>query len=86
MSEWRTIESAPKDGSIVLLCFKFPDGLSRKYAMWTGAWRWDADVTSQEWRDDENGEALGNPTHWMPLPLPPSDSANDHLDGQASMK
>jgi hypothetical protein len=74
MKEWHPIETAPKDGTLVLL---HPSG------HWTadvnsdcevGYW----DVDCEEWiaagsrADDYTG-----PTHWMPLPEPPSPAASE---------
>lgn len=60
--EWQPIETAPKDGTRVLL--------------FSGAWftgyyahsryKWDPG----KWRSDEYPD-LTNPTHWMPLPQAP---------------
>ena len=52
-SEWREIDSAPKDGTFFL---GYCDGNCDVVRYWG---RWEVD----DWQ----------PTHWMPLPLPPSD-------------
>lgn len=64
---WRPIETAPKDGTWVLLnlCKKGDDFNEPIYVVRTG------------WYDDENKEwtncyaTLYPPTHWMPNPSPP---------------
>jgi hypothetical protein len=83
MIEWQPIETAPKDGSAVLLSWAIDaDG---------NVIRWDEDLTTASifvavawwcchrcwWRvaaetpyDDSSGLGFA-PTHWMPLPLPP---------------
>ena len=67
---WQPIESAPKDGTGLLVCWDctpnpdadFPfDG----YALAT----WNAE--DEEWNDDGGGSLFADPTHWMPLPEPP---------------
>ena len=61
--EWRAIDTAPKDGSEVILAGKW---LSGKWEVRPGrylATRWPY-------------VGQGQPTHWMPLPTPPS-SASD---------
>jgi hypothetical protein len=81
MGEWQLIESAPKDGTFVLL--HVPEGLETGVVT-VGAY------SRFEPRDDETGRfKRGNwdgwlgmdadimsswcePTHWQPLPAPPS--------------
>lgn len=67
--EWRGIESAPKDGSRVLLG-KIVGHPSHKTALWwavAGYWseRW------KNWNDGVEPSGLAGPTHWSPLPKPP---------------
>jgi hypothetical protein len=59
-SPWRPIETAPKDGTVVLVFAAARDGLSAFQC--TAAYHEDAG-----WCVDELREA----THWMPLPPPP---------------
>jgi hypothetical protein len=76
MSEWQPIETAPKDGTMVLLlehrrayssstidfgCFEFIE-ISDTDGHRIYDW------TSNDGRIEE-------PTHWMPLPTPPSGDA-----------
>jgi hypothetical protein len=71
MSEWQPIETAPKDGTRILLY--------AKDCAFTGAWRagpryfnhWSAKIieAAATWRLDD-GSAYAA-THWMPLPEPP---------------
>lgn len=71
---WRPIETAPKDGTAVLLFLEYTecdDGAGRKSThidrcYWSDAEKgWDGYATSIR-----NGYTT--PTHWMPLPKPPS--------------
>jgi hypothetical protein len=62
MSEWKTIDSAPKDGTYILLVDQGNYLLAR--------WRrnaWWSQLTN-------SGRAIvwHEATHWMPLPPPPS--------------
>lgn len=68
MSEWQPIETAPKDGRVVLAL--------PVYGAHTGTFlHWDA------WSDDMSGDhqeeniysgwRIADATHWMPLPTPP---------------
>jgi hypothetical protein len=70
MSDWQPIETAPKDGSNVLLSPAF-----ERERVTVGSWDLD-DVGEggQCWRCLELSERL-EPTHWMPLPSPPMESA-----------
>lgn len=65
MSEWKTIESAPRDGSHILAwngeiaLMRFISG--DDYALWVYA---DTSL-------DEICPEPDQPSHWMPLPNPP---------------
>ncbi len=69
--EWQTIESAPLDGSPVIVgLFKKTNGVIHYFWMPITA-----HFEEQEWRrsEDYGVEPLGaQPTHWMPLPSPPT--------------
>ena len=61
---WQPIESAPKDGTDIILWLPWIGRV--RTGRWTMHKRWSADF----------GVAyrlplLGEPTHWMPLPAPP---------------
>lgn len=60
--EWQPIETAPRDGTRILL---FREGWHVNCAV--GYWRID-------WHEfaPVGGECFPQPTHWMPLPPPPS--------------
>jgi len=74
MADWQPIETAPKDGTEVLLWGPYCGCPAT--AQWTGkAWAayWDG------WRVVEYMSDFGTdyrefdmPTHWMPLPEPPT--------------
>ncbi len=61
---WLPIETAPKDGTPVLVCL--PD--ENPYFVW---WH---DPTKQ-WVRTRITDPLKSPTHWLPLPAPPSKEA-----------
>lgn len=62
MSKWQPIDTAPKDGTQFLAW----DGVCvENIKWWSGMW-----VTS--WCNDADYANHGAPTHWMPLPEPPS--------------
>ena len=70
MTNWQPIETAPKDGTVILLFV----------APWVvaGYFDLDEDVYPWVWMDlDASGSLNGSrddgtrPAHWMPLPEPP---------------
>lgn len=74
MSEWKPIETAPKDGTEILIGWMARDGRRR------GGWickirRWRDDAG---WRRDRNHPYDLYPTHWMPLPEPPASNPKDY--------
>ncbi len=56
MSEWQPIETAPRDGTYILV---FVD-------VWHDVASWEAGL----WLNTYGDHSM-NPTHWMPLPAPP---------------
>lgn len=77
MSDWRPIETAPKDGTPVLgYCQPRyvesgkPMSFSYQAIIW---WRGERYGDSQwKWRLHHSDSAV-EPTHWQPLPAPPED-------------
>ena len=64
-SPWRGMDSAPRDGSWVLIATK-PHSRGTVVARWTqahGKYTW----------CDEEGETYENAAHWTPLPEPPKE-------------
>lgn len=65
---WQPIETAPKDGTWVLLWCRSNNplilvgGYSREFLQ---------DYSWEGWIDRYNGEDVPTPTHWRPLPEPP---------------
>src|SRR5262245_44394030 len=68
MSDWRPIDSAPKDGTEILVAYDPSVGWNNIVA-----WRYKANGTGAEcWRDSYTLKRIWNtPTHWQPLPPPP---------------
>lgn len=64
MSKWQKIESAPKDGTVVL-AFASEGNMSGPVILW-----W---CQVEECWTDGLGLHYREVTHWMPLPEPPSD-------------
>lgn len=75
MNAWQPIETAPKDGSTVLV---YPATWSNRTGS-TAHWNGDTYAKNPRpyWeRDDAFGRVMQSrekpPTHWMPLPPPPT--------------
>lgn len=67
MSEWKPIETAPKDGTWFLVID--PDS-SMCWAPY-GFCSWQTDYSGHSyWAEEDTSEEI-QPTHWMPLPDPP---------------
>ena len=77
---WQPIETAPKDGTPILVFFNKPS-LQVQQVFW-GRAAWDDRPATPEdgiWCVDDNkhgpyalrGYSDGDDTHWMPLPAPP---------------
>ena len=63
---WQPIETAPKDGTAILLAQKVAEGFGPGVA--AGSWQTHAKVW---WGVCGSGLVLHLPTHWQPLPEPP---------------
>lgn len=62
--QWQPIETAPKDGTKVLIYH-----IRDKWMICAGHW-----PCNSYWSESyASNIKLNNPTHWMPLPEPPSD-------------
>lgn len=88
--EWKPIETAPRDGTTVLLRTHSGDICSAWFA--PGEWSNDTPISPAEYSGDcwvccddrfqieaidmgEHGFDDGEAGHWMPLPKPPQDDA-----------
>lgn len=79
MTDWKTIESAPKDGTIIILTWLDDNKPQDQFAMqWAHIQRnglfpgkvsmWTTPNGSFTWNDDD---PAGAPTHWIPVPAAP---------------
>jgi hypothetical protein len=72
MSEWQTIDSAPKDGRDILIIRFGREAIPTfNVVWWDDSGRWGK---KYPWRFVESrvgGYNIDFPTHWMPLPEPP---------------
>ena len=72
--EWMPIETAPKDGTLILACYSGAyacNGFAPVSVRW-GTYHPNA-KGNEEWRDCV-GHKTPMITHWMPLPKPPAGS------------
>jgi hypothetical protein len=60
--EWLPIETAPKDGTDILLWCPLPGSEYSVVGKLCDGW----------WQSSYEGEDVFNPSHWMPLPAPPA--------------
>jgi len=68
---WRDIETAPKDGTRVLLRIGRKNPLT--FIGHQGRpWNDDVDEEGLCWLNDDDEEHIGPVTHWRPLPAPPA--------------
>jgi hypothetical protein len=94
MSEWQSIESAPKDGTAIIVSvrgFHPRRPCANGMFVTTARWVWSDNKVGEQgdrhplegaflelnndWSDEWGGN-LG-PTHWQPLPPPPSEETPD---------
>lgn len=72
MSEWRPIETAPKDDKSILAFIPLPTmSLPENYRVLCLLWDDGGYTTQPGWRTDTPHFMRFEPTHWMPLPDPP---------------
>lgn len=70
-SPWKQMDSAPKDGTPVLMVFLYDDGeVLLRVVWWEGVRTW-------PWRDESTGYREQNAVAWMPLPAPPAMGGGD---------
>lgn len=68
MKDWILVTKAlpPEEEWVITY---FPDD---KPSIWIGQWRLNTVSSKVEWQDAE-GFGIESPTHWCPMPVPPSD-------------
>lgn len=64
--EWKPIESAPKDGTVILVCAFTDGGGPKDYGRMIGSARF---LDGGWWWESEGNAAW--PAYWMPLPPDP---------------
>jgi hypothetical protein len=79
VNEWKTINTAPKDGSRILL-WPIRRGRGAQFSSdaFVGLGRWHQPANSDysgSWMVATGVYVTGEPTHWMPIPSPPQSVA-----------
>ena len=71
-SKWQPIETAPKDGTVILL-YEPDDDVKDRPQTFVGCWDEDRPtrVYGTQWMCEEYDAFNHYPTHWMELPAPP---------------
>lgn len=69
MSEWQPISTAPKDGTDILLGMYRPEFVDP--IVMNSCWL-DREERGGHWMD---WDGCPTPTHWMPLPEPPTEAS-----------
>ena len=70
-SEWQPIDTAPKDGTRVLL-WLVPTAIAMPFG-WRGG----------RWMGDDYPLNMAEPSHWMPMPEPPKETPDVTLPPDA---
>ena len=79
MTDWQPIETAPKDKAI-MLCVAGWQPCSGRWWPFDSCWAsfdWEGHFESDQEMSDYVARSSYEPTHWMPLPPSPQESAND---------
>ena len=74
--EWKSIETAPKDGTAILLGSRGGSWIGKWLPVYVSGYQPENPWSSLMLNHDHMGEKLCKPTHWMPLPPPPTQAAN----------
>lgn len=75
MDEWQPIETAPKDGTFILLGWAGKDIVAMARYAFCDHPRNSEGRGWIAWIDTLGLTNVGHMTHWMPLPAPPTGSA-----------
>lgn len=69
--EWQPIESAPKDGTYILLGARCGTWIGKYKHVYQSGYKPENPWASMMLNHDHMGEKWQAPTHWMPLPASP---------------
>ena len=69
---WRPVETAPKDGTLIVLGARNGVWLGKYVPVYQSGYRPENPWSSMLLNHDHMAERYTRPTHWMPLPPPPT--------------
>lgn len=80
---WQPIETAPKDDSYLLVSNGHGVWVARFKSVYQSGWKPPSPWQSMMLNHDHipSAKRNGNPTHWMPLPTPPSAALHGTMEG-----
>lgn len=77
MSDWMPIDTAPKDGTTILIFGAYSSDWddyseSKKIGIMCAAWKYDESIHEGYWTPMPENRYVSDvqPIHWMPLPAP----------------
>ena len=70
--KWQSIDTAPKDGALIVLGARNGVWLGKYLPVYQSGYRPENPWSSMLLNHDHMAERYTRPTHWMPLPLPPT--------------
>lgn len=74
--QWQPIETAPKDGTVVMVCNEDGTWIAKYVPIYPSGCRAENPWFSLMLNHDHLRKVRSyRPTHWMPLPAPPADAA-----------
>ena len=75
--KWQAIETAPKDGTLIVLGASKGVWLGKYLPVYGSGFRPENPWSSMLLNHDHMAERYTRPTHWMPLPTPPKPEQGD---------
>lgn len=75
MVEWRPIETAPRDGTLILCLYPDRHGQGRLSLRYWAVGDWPSSGRTEGWSDQHRQLRKTDPTHWIPLPPAPGAEA-----------
>ncbi len=73
MVEWRPIETAPKDGTLILCLYPDRHGQDQLSLRYWAVGDWPSSGRTEGWSDQHRQLRKTEPTHWLPLPPAPGE-------------